>query len=525
MRPSAGCPRKGFRGAARVGGGCAGRRGFTGAGGGLVNQLKALICRLFPDRQVLIRANDHVHYVTLSRNVQLAIAGGVMVLAGWLAVASAMILALNHSIDQRDARLDRQRIAYDKLVGDVAQYQNRVIEVTRDLRERQASLLDMFQPGAGAAVAALPPAEEIATREAVQRHMRRLDTELGAITELSASLEQNLGDMRRRLSAALNERDQVAAARAELWQRLQDAQRRERGETDRNETLRRSLAETVQQLTRATDDRDRAATERDLYRKRAADLERGIAEAQEQQQGLIYRLTERAADSIQDAERIVALTGIRPESMIGARRQLAAAQGGPFLPLGRKDPLQETQAAMGMLDLQLDRWEALQKLLRAIPFAPPLDKFSTTSGFGSRVDPFTQTQSMHQGLDLSAPRRTQVYAPAPGVVLFASRKDRYGKMVEIDHGMGIVTRYAHLDEITVKPGQRVAFRDKIGLVGSTGRTSGSHLHYEIVVKGQPLDPQRFLDVGKHLFKEAEVPAAKTAAAKKPAPARPTVARN
>jgi murein DD-endopeptidase MepM/ murein hydrolase activator NlpD len=493
-----------------------------------VNQLKALICRLFPDRQILIRANDHVHYVALSQGAQLAIAGGVLALAAWLAAASSMIFALNHSIDQRDARLDRQRIAYDKLVGDVAQYQNRVIEVTRDLRERQAALLEMFQPGAGTAVAALPPPggpEDIATREAVQRHMRRLDTELGAITELSASLEQNLGDVRRRLSAALTERDQVAAARAELWQRLQDAQRRERGETDRNETLRQTLAETVQQLTRATDDRDRTATERDLYRRRATELELGIAEAQEQQQGLIYRLTERAADSIQDAERIVALTGIKPETLIGARRQLAAAQGGPFLPVGRKDPLQETRAAIGMLDLQLDRWESLQKVLRAIPFAPPLDKFSTTSGFGSRVDPFTQTQSMHQGLDLSAPRRTQIYAPAPGVVLFASRKDRYGKMVEIDHGMGIVTRYAHLDEIAVKPGQRVAFRAKIGLVGSTGRTSGSHLHYEIVVKGQPLDPQRFLDVGKHLFKEAEAPAARTTAAKNPAATRPAVARN
>lgn len=476
-----------------------------------------------------MRANDQVHFVTLSRNAQLAMAAAGLVLLAWLATASSMIFALNHSIDARDARLDRQRIAYDKLVGDVAQYQNKIAQVTRDLRDRQASLLEMFEPGAGTAgISAAQPTrpEEIATREAVQRHMRRLDNELDAITDLSASLESNLGDVRRRLSAALTERDQVAAARAELWQRLQDAQRREQGETDRNQTLRQTLGETVQQLDNATGDRDLAAAQRDAYRKRVAELERGIADAQEQQQNLVYRLTERAADSIQDAERIVALTGMKPESLIGALRQpIKSSQGGPFLPVGRnKDPAQEMQTSLGQLDIQLDRWEALQKLLRVIPFAPPLDKYTTTSGFGTRADPFTQTQSMHQGLDLSAPRRTQVYAPAPGIVLFASRKDRYGKMIEIDHGMGLITRYGHLDDITVKPGQRVAFRDKIGLVGSTGRTSGAHLHYEVIVKGTPLDPQRFLDVGKYLFKDAD-DRLQSAAAKKPAAKRPAVARN
>jgi murein DD-endopeptidase MepM/ murein hydrolase activator NlpD len=497
-----------------------------------IHRLWALVCRLFPDRQILVRGNDQVRFITLTRNVQLTVTGAALALVAWLAVATGMIFALNRSIDARDARLDRQRIAYDKLVGDVAQYQTRIAEVARGLRDRQVSLLEMFEPGAGvdrAAQAGKP--EDAAAREAVQRHMRRLDNELESITALSASLETNLGDVRRRLSAALTERDQVAAARAELWSRLQEAQRREKGETDRNLTLRQTLGETVHQLDNAVTDRDRAAGERDRHRARAAELERAAAEAQEQQQNLIYRLAERAADSIQDAERIVALTGMKLDALIGPRRHAAAAgaQGGPFLPVGQRDPVKEMQASLNQLDTQLDRWEALQKLLRAIPFAPPLDKFAFTSGFGMRADPFTQTQSMHQGLDLSAPRRTQIYAPAPGIVLFASRKDRYGKMIEIDHGMGMVTRYGHLDEITVKPGQRVGFREKIGLVGSTGRTSGAHLHYEVVVKGQPIDPMRFLEVGKHLYKETDDPKQTAASAAKKQPPqpgkRPAVANN
>lgn len=491
-----------------------------------MDRLKALICRLFPDRQVLVRANDQVHFVTLSRATQLALTGVAAALIGWLAVATSLTLVLNNSLDGRDARIDRQRMAYDKLLGDVTNYQGKVAQVTRDLRERQASLLGMFQPGAGRSEGAVTSADlsGLATREAVQRHMQQLDVELAAITDLSMALEQNMGDVRRRLSAALADRDQVAAARAELWQRLQEAQRRERGETERNGALRDSLAGTMQQLDLTAGDRDRLAQERDGYRQRLTELERGVLEAQEQQQNLIYRLAERASDSIQDAERIVMLTGIKPEVILGpAKYKAPTSQGGPFLPLNRGDRTKEMQAAIGMLDLQLDRWEGLQKLLRAIPFAPPLEKFTVTSTFGTRTDPFTQTPSMHQGLDLSAPRKTPIFAPAAGLVLFASRNDRYGKMIEIDHGMGVITRYGHLDEILVKPGQKVGFRDKIGLVGSTGRASGSHLHYEVMVKGQPSDPQRFLDVGKYLFKEVDGPTMK-AAAKGPVK-RPAVARN
>lgn len=496
-----------------------------------MNRLKTLISRLFPDRQVLIRANDQVHFVTLSRTVQLALTGAAAALVGWLIVASSMIVILNGSIEGRNARIDRQRIAYDKLLGDVSAYQGKVAQVTQDLRERQASLLDMFQPGTGRAEAGVSfprGAGDAATREAVHRHMRQLDGELAAITGLSVALEQNMGDVRRRLTAAMAERDQVAAARAELWQRLQEAQRRERGEAARAGTLRETLDSTTVRLGQTAGDRDRLAEERDGYRRRLAELERGVAEAQEQQQNLIYRLAERASDSIMDAERIVMLTGIKPESILGpAKHKIPVSQGGPFLPLNSDDRAKEMQSAIGMLDLQLDRWEGLQRLLRAIPFAAPLEKYTLTSTFGLRTDPFTQTQSMHQGLDLSAPRKTAIFSPAAGVVLFASRKDRYGKMVEIDHGMGIVTRYGHLEETLVKPGQKIQFRDKIGLVGSTGRTSGAHLHYEVVVKGQPADPQRFLDVGKYLFKEVDGPTMKAAArgpAKRPSAAS-SVAKN
>ncbi len=501
-----------------------GGRGLIAA---TLHRMRALVERLFPDRQLFVRANDHVNFLALSRRTQLIAAGVGLLAIGWMIAATAMLYGMSRGIDARDERLARQRVAYDKLVGDVAAYQDKVGEVTRSLRERQTRLLSMFEPGSGPNSAAEGSAGSREARDALHSQIRQLDGELGAMNDMSVALENNLSDVRQRLAAAMAERDQVAIARAELLQRLQEAQRRERGEAERNATLRDTLGRTLQQLNQATNERDQLERERAFYRDRLRDMERDIAEGQETQQNLVYRLVERAADSIQEAERIVALTGIDANVHVRSARAASINQGGPFLPLDRVErPLEPTQSAMALLDLQLERWEGLQNLLRAIPFAPPLDAYSVTSTFGTRSDPFTQAASMHQGIDMSAPRRTAIFVGAPGKVLFANRKDRYGRMVEIDHGMGIVTRYAHLDEILVKPGDKVGFRSKIGLVGSTGRTSGAHLHYEIVVKGKPMDPQRFMDVGKHLFKEVDMAEIPTAAGKKSARAtRASVAKN
>lgn len=478
-----------------------------------MHRISVLIDRLFPDRQIFVRANDHVRFVTLSQRTQIMIAGSSLLLAGWVVASSAMMLVFERKLDARDARIDRQRAAYEKLLGDVSVYQDKVAAVTQNLRNRQAYLLGLFEGGDGERgaqsdnevdAASAAAGRQAEARAALQRHVRQLDGELEAMNEMSVALEGNLADVRQRLATAMAERDQVAAARAELWQRLQEAQRRERGEADRNGTLRDTLARTLQELNNANDQRDRAVQERDVYRERYKGLEAEVTEAQEQQQNLIYRLTERAADSVQEAERIVALAGIKVEHVAPGKRPVTAAQGGPFVPVDRKErPMEPTQSALALLDLQLERWETLQRVLRAMPFAPPLEEYSVSSTFGSRVDPFTQTSSMHFGLDLRAPRKTPIHAPAPGIVLNAGRKDRYGKLIEIDHGMGIVTRYGHLEEIFVKPGDRISFRSKIGSVGNTGRTSGSHLHYEVVVNGKPLDPGKFLEVGKHLYKETE----------------------
>jgi murein DD-endopeptidase MepM/ murein hydrolase activator NlpD len=115
-----------------------------------------------------------------------------------------------------------------------------------------------------------------------------------------------------------------------------------------------------------------------------------------------------------------------------------------------------------------------------------------TSDFGHRLDPYTADRVMHQGLDIAAPHGKEVLSPSDGTVVFAGLEGGYGNVLVIDHGYGIKTRYGHLAQIDVKPGQRVVRGQKVGTVGNTGRSTGPHLHYEVRVNGVSENPRKFI---------------------------------
>jgi len=140
---------------------------------------------------------------------------------------------------------------------------------------------------------------------------------------------------------------------------------------------------------------------------------------------------------------------------------------------------------------------ALGEVAESLPFSRPTNA-SRSSSFGFRVDPFTRRPAFHSGLDFGGAFATPVTVTAPGVVSFTGERSGYGKTVEVDHGRGFKTRYAHLSSIAVKPGQRVALGQRIGAMGSTGRSTGVHLHYEVWVNGRAQNPDRYLKAGDHV---------------------------
>ncbi|MGH7013197.1 MAG: M23 family metallopeptidase [Stellaceae bacterium] len=180
--------------------------------------------------------------------------------------------------------------------------------------------------------------------------------------------------------------------------------------------------------------------------------------------------------------------GVNLETLLhrAAPARRGADEGGPFIPL---DSIRDAA-------LDPSRLARLEQLIARMPFAAPLVRYEISSPFGVRRDPFDGESAFHPGIDLEANIHDPVYSTAPGIVDFAGWDGAYGRMIEIDHGNGVRTRYAHLSRIFVRVGDRVVEHQRIGLVGSTGRSTGPHLHYEVRIDGRPLNPAKFLAAGR-----------------------------
>ena len=172
-----------------------------------------------------------------------------------------------------------------------------------------------------------------------------------------------------------------------------------------------------------------------------------------------------------------------------------SAIGGPFI---EPETASEFEASISGLDIALDRLERVKAVARKLPFANPAPNRQITSLFGNRVDPFFGKLAMHAGIDFRQKTGGKVRATGAGTVIHAGTSGGYGNMVEIDHGNGITTRYGHLSKILVKEGDLVDEGDLIALSGSTGRSTGPHLHYEVRRNGTAIDPMRFLNAGLKL---------------------------
>lgn len=197
------------------------------------------------------------------------------------------------------------------------------------------------------------------------------------------------------------------------------------------------------------------------------------------------------------------LAGLNPASSL--RGGPAAAMGGPLI--DARDP----RALSAVLDvdvpfaariqhaaLGLGADAALSSVLADLPLGFPVADPVKSSGFGVRSDPFTGAAAFHAGQDFSGRLMAAVSATGPGVVSFVGQRTGYGNTVEIDHGRGFKTRYAHLAAAVVHPGQKVALGQHIGAMGSTGRSTGVHLHYEVWVAGRVQDPNRYLRAGEYV---------------------------
>jgi murein DD-endopeptidase MepM/ murein hydrolase activator NlpD len=196
------------------------------------------------------------------------------------------------------------------------------------------------------------------------------------------------------------------------------------------------------------------------------------------------------------------MAGLTPSAYVDR----GGALGGPLIE--SKDP----RALAAVLDVDDDFAVRIQRAARDyaesqalldashdMPLGRPIGGGAQSSGFGVRYDPFTHHPAYHSGLDFPGGYATAIYSTGPGVVSYTGVRSGYGNVVEIDHGRGLKTRYAHLSAIAVQPGQRVGIGQRIAAMGSTGRSTGTHLHYEVWVNGRAQNPGRFLKAGQYVL--------------------------
>ncbi len=225
------------------------------------------------------------------------------------------------------------------------------------------------------------------------------------------------------------------------------------------------------------------------------------AELRKTEERVANSVRELGENLMQDVQRVtkgLEQAGVRASDLLP--RELAGLISDDITPAARRTNYAEYARDLERLEDTLAAWTAFRTVVQAIPLARPVDDGRLTSPYGYRKHPVTGRRSLHRGVDISGPQRTPIFAPAPGVVTFVGTKGSFGKFIEIDHGRGFKTRYGHLHKILVRRGQRIVYRQRVAQVGSTGRSTGPHVHYEILYRGRHLNPEELFAAGHNILR-------------------------
>jgi len=415
---------------------------------------------LFPFKQIVFRSQGKVSCLNLTPGIQGAFVGLLLMMGGWVAFTSADMLNHEMELAAKDTQIADVRVAYRSLMGEVSDYQKRFSGVVRNLEENHAMMLDLAGQNS------------------------KLHTDLKSLT------------------GSRKERAEVEATRVSMNEHLDDVESQMQSLAQRNFSLKDDMSSIETDLQDALTQRNTALMESTQMRRDIKVLENKLVSLDEKENTTVERLTTQTEMLITNMEQLIETAGLDVEDLMAGDDELVAGQGGPFIELqGDGRPAGRLKAKLQNLENRLAYSDSLQTVVKKVPFAVPMHGYYMTSKFGKRRDPLNHKWSMHYGLDFGSSPRAPIFVTAQGVVTFAGWKGSFGKMIEVDHGAGIKTRYGHLSKVTVKKGQTVNFGDKIGIIGSTGRSTGNHLHYEVLFRDKGLDPMKFIKAGRYVFKE------------------------
>ena len=452
----------------------------------IIRRLKRLFDAYLPDRELIMRTDGKVWFVKISKKIQFAGFILIIVTSGWGIFSSFSFFVSGKVIEAKEMEILKTRIVYRGLLSEISNYQSKFTILTDDLEKNHESMLGLVEKNANLQ-------QNLSTAKSkLVSSKHRFKTEL---VSSKRQYETELVSSKRR-------QDEIAAIKGKLKAKLKDIEHRMRSLNTHNFKLKGNLSSISGSLESALTERNSALMLNERLNERTSELSKNLENLQNSEKNVIARLTLTTVDEIGVLEKFISRTGIQPKQLItGKKRTSTLGQGGPFLEVRQgNEPGAFLKSSIDILGARLDRLSKLKRLVGVIPFSPPLEHFSISSHFGKRRDPINRRWAMHYGLDLTGFKKANVYATSPGKVVKSGHKGKYGKFIEIDHGDGFKTRYGHLYKTLVKRGQEVNFRQKIGLLGNSGRSTGFHLHYEVTHNGKQKNPWRFIKAGKNVYK-------------------------
>lgn len=441
-----------------------------------MRKIDHLLERHLPEQRLYLRNDTATRFLRIRPSAQAAVLLSGAVLVGWTAIATAILVIDGMGADGLRDQARRQQEHYRVRLNDMAgERDTRAVEAQR-AQERFYVALDQIS---------------------------KMQSALLRSEDRRKELETGLEVVQRKLRAALKERDRAVEQSDNLLAELQAST----GNTQTIVGHTRTVEETVDYLTlalaRTASERDQREADYQQAERKIQDLKHRKRLATERNERIFSRLEEAVNVSVTPLQKMFEEAGVSTDKLLDDVRRGYNGQGGPLTPIAistrnPEDNIDSLRA--NELLAKLDTLNTYRLAAFSLPFGMPVkSRYRMSSGFGMRTHPVTHQRRMHDGMDMAAPTGTPVYATADGVVTFAGWSNGYGRLVKIRHALGFETRYAHNSKLRVKVGQRVSRGDRIADMGSSGRSTGPHVHYEVRIGGRPVNPMKYIRAARNVF--------------------------
>jgi murein DD-endopeptidase MepM/ murein hydrolase activator NlpD len=445
--------------------------------GHFAHRLNTTLERWLPEQRLFLKSDTETRFVRLRSTTQaIALVVSVAVVA-WTIVASAILM-----MDQIGTGSAREQAARS---GEMYEQRLNALSADRDLRASEAV---MAQERFNLALA----------------QVSKMQSALLASEDRRKELETGIEVIQNTLRRTMAERDTALAEVQDLTTALVQETGSSVTEGGRAKDTAATLAVMTEVLADTARERDRMLADATAARAEVTEIAMEKRLQEERTDAIFAQLEEAVAVSMAPLDKMFKAAGLQPERVLDQVRRGYSGQGGPLvlLTVSTKgaDPAAEVTSRANAVLNSLDEMNLYRIAVTKAPFAMPLNTpYRVTSDFGYRRDPMGRGTRMHEGQDFAGAYGSPILATADGVVIHAGWQSGYGQLVSIRHEFGIETRYGHMSKIRVAKGQKVSRGDRIGDMGNTGRSTGTHLHYEIRIGARAINPMTYIKAARDVF--------------------------